>query len=147
MSLSSLQLRRLVRRTLLERSEAASSSRPPLASAFNTLCERLRDRFQPLFGATAVAALFARAVHVATLEFPWLADVIGKNGDRCSADVIAALQGVDMDHVEEGLAAVLAHDIELLRAFVGDDLILPLVRHAWGVALAEDLAGPRVCNE
>jgi len=145
---SSPQFRRLVRRALVEKTGAASSDRPRLASAFNTLCERLRQRLQPLFGAAAVAALFARAVHVATSEFPWLAEVIGKNGDGCSPDAIARIQGVDMETVEDGLAAVLANNIDLLSTFVGNDLVLPLVQQAWGVAmLAEDQPGPKVINE
>jgi hypothetical protein len=148
MALTSPQLRSLVRRALLEQTGTASSDRPRLASAFNTLCEHLRQRLQALFGRTAVDALFARAVHVAASEFPWLKDVIGKHGDGCSADAIATMQGVDMEHVEEGLAAVLAHNIELLNTFVGDDLVRPLVHQAWGITmLAEDQPGPKVINE
>jgi hypothetical protein len=148
MTLSSPQLRLLVRRALVEQTGAASPDRPRLASAFNTLCERLRQRLQTLFGRTAVDALFARAVHVAASEFPWLPDVIGKNGDGCSADALAGLQGVDMKNADDGLASVLAHDIELLSAFVGDDLVIPLVQQAWGIAmLAQDQPGPKVINE
>ena len=52
-----------------------------------------------------------------------------------------------MDRLEEGLAAVLAHNIALLSAFVGEDLVLPLVQQAWGTAmLAEDQPGPKVIN-
>ena len=50
-----------------------------------------------------------------------------------------------MDRLEEGLAAVLAHNIALLNAFVGEDLVLPLVQEAWGTAmLTEDQPGPKV---
>src|SRR6266545_8330005 len=146
MILSSPQLRRSVRRTLVETTGTKALDRPQLASAFNTLCERLRQRLQPLFGASAVTALFARALHVATAEFPWLADVIGKNGDGCSANVITSPE-VEMASLEDGLAAVLAHNIALLSTFVGDDLVLPLVQEAWGTAmLAEDRPGPKVIN-
>src|SRR5258708_225305 len=88
MILSSPQLRRFVRRRLGEARGGKTLDRPQLASAFNTLCDRLQQRLQPLFGTSAVTALFARALHVATVEFPWLADVIGKNGDGCSANII-----------------------------------------------------------
>ena len=40
---------------------------------------------------------------------------------------------LEIDTLEEGLAAVLAHNIGLLSAFVGEDLVLPLVQQAWGV--------------
>jgi hypothetical protein len=147
MTLSSPQLRRFVRRTLVEATGTKDVDRSQLASAFNMLCERLRQRLQPLFGSSAVVALFARALHVATLEFPWLADVIGKGGDRCSANAAMAHE-VEMASLEEGLAAVLAHNIGLLSTFVGDDLVLPLVQEAWGTAmLAEERPGPKVINE
>jgi len=147
MILSSPQLRRFVRRTLVEATGAKAIDRPQLASAFNTLCERLRRRLQPLFGTSAVTALFARALHVATAEFPWLADVIGKHGDGCSANIITGPE-VEMASLEDGLAAVLAHNIGLLNMFVGDDLVLPLVQEAWGTAmLPEDRSGPKVINE
>src|SRR5436190_17801565 len=110
MILSSPQLRRFVRRTLVEAAGAKALDRPPLASAFNTLCERLRERLQPLFGTTAVTALFARALHLATLEFPWLADVIGTTGNGCDANLITRPE-VEMASLEEGLATVLAYNI------------------------------------
>ena len=148
MILSSPQLRRFVRRTLVEAAGAKALDRPQLASSFNSLCNRLRQRLQPLFGTSAVTALFARALHVATAEFSWLGDVIGKNGDVCSTDAIASIQGIEMDSLEEGLAALLADYIGLLSTFVGDDLVLPLVQEAWGAALlADDRPGPKVINE
>jgi hypothetical protein len=146
MILSSPQLRRFVRRTLVEATGTKALDRQQIASAFNTLCERLRQRLQPLFGASAVTALFARALHVATAEFPWLADVIGNNGGGCSANITSP--EVDMTSLEDGLAAVLAHNIGLLSTFVGDDLVLPLVQEAWGTAMMpEDRPGPKVINE
>ena len=146
MSLSSPQLRRFVRRALVDAIGAAEPDRTRLASAFNTLCERLRQRLQPLFGTAAVDALFARALQVRTAEFPWLKESVGKEG--CSTDVVAAVREVPMDRLEEGLAAVLAHNIALLSAFVGEDLVLPLVQEAWGTAmLTEDQPGPKVINE
>ena len=105
--------------------------------------ERLRQKLQSLFGTTAVNALFARALHVTAVEFPWLNESVGQDG--CSTDVIAAVREVPMDRLEEGLAAVLAHNIALLSAFVGEDLVLPLVQQAWGTAmLTEDQPGPKV---
>jgi hypothetical protein len=147
MSLSSPHLRRFVKRALVEAIGAAAPDRPGLTDAFNALCTRLRQRFQSLFGITAVAALFARALHVATLEFPWLPDMIGKN-DECSTEALTSVQGVEMSSLEEGLAAVLAHTIGLLSTFVGEDLVLPLVQEAWGTAtLPEDRPEPKVINE
>jgi hypothetical protein len=132
MTLSAPHLRRFVKRALVDATGAADPDPSQLASAFNALCSRLRERLQPLFGTTAVTTLFARALHVATLEFQWLGEVVGKDRDGCSADVAASQREVDRGDLEDGLAAVLAHTIGLLSTFVGEDLVLPLVQEAWG---------------
>lgn len=132
MSLSSPSLRRFVRRALVDTTGAASPDRAQLTSAFDALCNRLHQRLQTLFGAKASTALFVRARHVATSEFPWLAAVVSRNGVPCSIDGTNGLEAVDLATVEEGFAAVLAHNIGLLSTFVGEDLVLPIVQQAWG---------------
>jgi hypothetical protein len=134
MALTAPELRHFVRGALVAATGTADPDRPRLTSAFNTLCDSLREKLQPLFGTTAVTALFARALHLATLEFPWLREVIRRNGDGCSAEVTDALQELHGDNLQAGLAAVLTHDIGLLSTFVGEDLVLPLVQQAWGMA-------------
>jgi len=134
MTSSSPQLRRFVRRALVDATGAASPDRAQVASAFDSLCQRLLERLEPLFGTTAVAALFGRAFHLAKSEFPWLEDVVPKNAASCSAEGLASVGGLDVGGLAEGLAAVLAYDIGLLSALVGKDLILPLVQQAWGAA-------------
>ena len=136
MPLHSPSLRRFVRRALVDTTGVPTPDRAQLASAFVTLCQRLQRRLQSLFGTTAVGALYARSVHVAAVEYPWLAQIVGKGEESCSVDGIATMQTLDRDTVEEGLAAVLAHNIGLLSAFVGEDLVLPLVQEAWDVSAA-----------
>lgn len=133
MTLSPPSLRRFVRRALVDASGAAAPDRAQLAAAFDQLCGRLRRQLLSVFGTTAVSALFARAVHLATGEFSWLGELVVDNHDRCVRDRIASVGELDIETLEEGLAAVLAHNIGLLNAFVGEDLVLPLVQHAWGV--------------
>jgi hypothetical protein len=133
MSLSPPSLRRFVRRAIVDATGAASPDRAQLASAFDLLCERLRRQLKPLFGATAANALFVRAVHVAAAEFSWLRDVLPSDQDPCVSDRIASAGEPAIETVEEGLAAVLAHNIGLLNTLVGEDLVLPLVQQAWGV--------------
>ena len=132
MTLSSPSLRRFVRRALVDTTGGAAPDRVQLASAFDVLSERLRQRLQTLFGTKAATALFVRARHVATAEFPWLAHVVPKHGDHHSINGAKTLEAVDLATVEEGFAAVLAHNIGLLSTFVGEDLVLPLVQQAWG---------------
>jgi hypothetical protein len=103
--LTSPKLRRLVRLALVAATGEANPNRTQLASAFDLLCERLRARLQPLFGTTAIAALFARAVHLASADFPWLPEVVPSDG-RCSVEALeAATETVPPRSIEEGLAA------------------------------------------
>jgi hypothetical protein len=141
MPLHSPSLRRFVRRALVDTTGVAEPDRTQLASAFETLCQRLRDQLRPLFGTAAVGALLVRSVHVATGEYPWLGGIVPKGPDSCSVDGIATLENLDVNTLHEGLATVLAHNIGLLSAFVGEDLVLPLVQQAWGVSGASGNEG------
>jgi hypothetical protein len=148
MPLSSAQVQRFVQRALVGAAGAGAPDPARILSSFTFLCERLRKQLQPLFGTAAVTALFARALHVATSDFPWLAEIVRKNGDGCSADAMTGIQGVEIDQLVNGLSTVLANNIGLLSTFVGEDLVLPLVQQAWGtVMLADDQRGPKVIHE
>jgi hypothetical protein len=132
MPLSSPQLRRFVQHVLVGATGQTAPDQSQLVSSFDLLCERLRARLHPLFGPTAIAALFARAVHVATAEFSWLGAVVAKDGERCSLEGLGRVSGtMDRATLEEGLSAVLAHEIGLLGAFIGEDFVMPLVQAAW----------------
>ena len=133
MPLSSPNLRRFVHHALTNVDGAAVRDRAQLASSFDVLCDRLRAQLHPVFGPTAIAALFVRALHVATAEFPWLADVVAKDGERCSLEGLERITPeIELDAIHAGLAAVLAHEIGLLSTFIGDDFVMPLVQAAWG---------------
>jgi hypothetical protein len=133
MTLSPRSLRRFVRRALVDATGAAAPDRAQVAAAFDLLCEHLNRQLKPLFGATAVNALFVRAVHVASAEFSWLPEVLPNGQDPCVSDRLASEGHLDIETLTEGLAVVLAHNIGLLNTFVGEDLVLPLVQQAWGV--------------
>jgi hypothetical protein len=136
MPLSSPKLRQFVQQALVGATGHTAPDKAQLASSFDLLCERLRARLHPLFGPTAITALFARALHVATAEFPWLADVVPKDGERCTPGGLERVDGaVSRDALEEGLAAVLAHEMGLLSAFIGEDFVMPLVQAAWETTL------------
>ena len=141
MTLSPPTLRRFVRRALVDATGAALPDQAQLASAFDLMCARLHRQLQTLFGSTAVDALFLRALHVATVDFPWLREVVGNGGDPCATGRMASVETFESDTLQEGLAAVLAHDIALLSALVGEDLVMPLVQQAWGVSGASGKEG------
>jgi hypothetical protein len=138
MPLSSSGLRRAVHQALISTTGVPNPDRTQLTAAFSVLCDRFRQRLQPIFGTPATRALFTRAVHVAAHEYPWLND-LQLNPERCS------LEGLDAPHLQldshtlaAGLSALLAHDIGLLTAFIGEDVVMPLVQDAWGDASIAD---------
>jgi hypothetical protein len=132
MPLSSPKLQRFVEHALMSVGGDAVAGRAELASAFDVLCDRLRARLHPVFGPTAIAALFVRAHYVATAEFPWLANVVPNDGERCSLEGLERVSAeIELDAIQAGLAAVLAHEIGLLSAFIGEDFVMPLVQAAW----------------
>ena len=112
-----------------------------LTTAFNALCASLTGQLHPLFGAAATDALFVRALHLAGQEFPWVPALALESNGQCSLEAAAAVADtLPIEDLQAGLAAVLAYDIDLLIAFVGEDLVLPLVRRAWP-AIASELKG------
>jgi hypothetical protein len=138
MPLTTPQLRRFVRRTLVTAAGANRPTHAQLGAAFDLLCHGLTGQLQPLFGGAAVAALFARAHHLTATEFPWLGDVIPAGGGQCSPHKLEAAAG---EILQEGLAALLANEIGLLSAFIGEDFVLPMVQEAWSAAAASDSRG------
>jgi hypothetical protein len=141
MTLSPRSLRHFARRVLVDATGAGAPDRAQLASAFDLLCERLRRQLKPIFGATAVNALFLRSVHVASAEFAWLREILPNGHDPCVSDRIASDEDLDIETLTEALAAVLAHNIGLLNTFVGEDLVLPLMQQAWGIIEAQRTEG------
>ncbi len=141
MPLDSPSLRRFVSRALVDATGVAEPDRAQLASAFDTLCQRLRGRLQPLFGTAAVAALFVRSVHVAAGEYPWLGYIERSGEDTWSVEGIATIESLNLDTLHDGLATVLTHNIGLLSALVGEGLVLPLVEQAWGISGATGSEG------
>jgi hypothetical protein len=134
MPLNSPELRRFVARALADATAVAAPTAVQVASAFELLCDRLRMQLEPLFGPTAIAALFARGHQLATAEFTWLADV-GLTAEGCTLSTVDTTGiPVTPDRLRDALAAVLAHEIGLLSVFIGEDFVLPLVQQAWSGA-------------
>ena len=132
MSLSSSQLERFVRLVLVDAAGGAEADRSRLASGFISLRERLRQALEPPFGSIIVTELFTRGLSDAAADFPWLSEVVRKNGHEYSANAAAAIQHVDVSRLEDGFTTVLTSTIGLLNTFIGGDLVFPLVQEAWG---------------
>ena len=139
---SSPALLRFVTNALLAASGSTAPSRAELATAFDARCDELRRRLHPLFGTPALSALFARAVQLATADYPWLPEVIPKDHEHCSLEGLERIDdGLEPAAMAAGLASVLANQIALLTMLIGDDLVLPLVQEAWA-GTAHSGSGP-----
>jgi hypothetical protein len=133
MDASSSRYRQFARGALVKTTNSAAPTHSQLMAAFQTLRERLRQTLLPVFGSTAVEALFDRSRHLATDEFPWFAELLPKRDER-AIDLSKVAGPAAIETLRDGLAAMLAHDIALLVALIGEDFIRPLIHKAWGAA-------------
>jgi hypothetical protein len=139
MGLSSPRLRRFVRHALVAATNVTTPDAAQLGVAFNLLCDRLWIRLRPLFGELAIKALFVRAVHSSQAEFAWLKGVSPDVGAGCRLEGLEMVsRDLDPKMLAAGLAAILADEIGLLSAFIGDDVVLPLVEESWGATSMAD---------
>jgi len=98
--------------------------------ALKQSCEALRPRLTELVGREGFRALLSRALALAKAEFPCL--------DGIQLDDAATLTGLDevmpaqeLAEREAGCAAVLAHFLGLLTAFIGTELTRQVVERTW----------------
>jgi hypothetical protein len=63
----------------------------------------------------------------------------GTSDNHCALEGLNAVsRDLAPQVLADGLAAILAHQIALLSAFIGDDIVLPLVEQACGAASMTD---------
>ena len=123
--------RQFARQALVKTASSATPTQTDLADAFGTLRDRFMRTLVPVFGPVAIEALFERSLHLAVDEFAWLADSLSAARTRVP-DVSGIPDAATAENVLDAFTAVIAYDIGLLVALVGEDLILPLVQKAWG---------------
>src|SRR5215207_9622306 len=122
------QLRELSRR-LFAREAKRSRGPGALAEAMEVSCRRLHARLDPLIGAGGFRALLARALHLATKEFPWLDAVRVEEHPACELKGLReAMKGTDSSSAGDAFTLVLANVIWLLVTFIGEDIAFGLVR-------------------
>lgn len=98
-------------------------------SAFH-VSEKLRPHLAMLMGVSGFRALLSRALVLAQEEVRWLRAVHVKSD--------GALEGLEELHAQitpddfiEGRTVLLAQLLVLLVAFIGEKLMLQMVRHVW----------------
>ena len=117
-------------RLLRTRAPGEDAAAPTPAEVLRRRCETLRPRLTELVGREGFRALLARALVLATGEFPWLGSV--------QVDAAGSLTGLDEGFAgqepaagEAGGAAVLAHLLGLLVFSIGAEFTRQLVSSAW----------------
>jgi hypothetical protein len=120
--------RKLARRVL---EQEAGDHRDPAAIAYaaGCICQRLRDRLVGLIGWIGFEALLSRALKLTTPQFPCLREV-RLDKDRGLEGLESALVGVTTSESAAALVALVASFLDLLAAFIGDDLASRLVGEA-----------------
>jgi hypothetical protein len=102
-----------------------SRSPATLVGGMEASCRRLHARLDPLIGTGGFRALLARALHLATKEFPWLDAVRIEEHPACGLKGLReAVKGQGAQSVGDAFALVLANIIWLLVTFIGEDIAL-----------------------
>ena len=109
------------------RGNKSSETKTPAACLVG---EKLRPHLATLMGNVGFRALLSRALALANAEVPWLRAVhVNADGSFEGLDELGAK--VNPDEIFEGCVVLLAQLLELLVAFIGEDLTLRIVRDVW----------------
>lgn len=119
-------------RRLLE-DEAGRRGEPAIAAVVEEVFGKLRDRLARLIGAGGFEALLSRALKVARAGSAALEHVNVTPGGGL-AGLSASLAGRSAEEALDASVSLLAHLLELIAAFIGDDL----TAHLAGAIQAED---------
>jgi hypothetical protein len=123
--------RELARRLLAQEMDGQRSP-ATLAEGSDRVCLRLWRQIQPLIGPAGFQSVLARALGLARAEHPFLEGVEGAEpANGCLKGLAASVQGQSPAETEEGIVAVLGNFVWLLSTFIGEDLVLRLLRRAW----------------
>lgn len=126
-----LQIGELARR-LLSHEACDSSASAASAAAVETACRRLKGELTDLLGSGGLAALMGRALHLAKLDSPLLAEVtVQTDASSCFSGLPKALARATDEEAAAASAAVLAHLLGLLALLLGEELAMQPVRKLW----------------
>ena len=135
--LSHAALQQLALKVLAQHSGPAEGAEA-LAVAARRAYDDLAQVSTPLIGEVGVAALIARALHLAQRDYPWLtAASESDQTDEPFAQVIVSVRRQNATDATEGTAAVFATFAGLLVTFIGEPLTAGLLRKAWPGAFSD----------
>lgn len=127
---------------LLLRHEAGGQREPAeLANAVERVCQKMGRQIAILIGPTGFHAIAGRSLHLTKAEEPFLkrvefgpatsTDKMSEQGWTCLTGLHESVQGRDPAEVGRGVAVLLAHFLWLLSDFIGEDIVLGLLRRGW----------------
>ena len=98
-----------------------------IAAAAVRSWDSVQSRLAPIIGEDGFRVLFARSLHRARIEHPWLAREPVK-ADAPFSMLKASLESQTPEHAADGSRALIAHFNELLNALIGEQLAARLLR-------------------
>jgi hypothetical protein len=109
--------------------EAAAGNQSDAEAAFQA-CEKLRHSLSALVGVAGFRSLLSRALTMAKAEVPWLnAAKVRADGSLEDPGSLNTKQG--RAEAERGGVVLLAQLLGLLDTFIGEALMMGLVRDVW----------------
>jgi len=113
-----------------------------IGAAAIALCGRLSDQLVPLVGEVGVSALFARSLHLAKSEFPWLAlSRDAEPADPPFTQLRVCLGRQTPAVAIEAASAFIAIFCGLLTSLIGDTMTRRLLRDAWPTQFFDEISG------
>jgi hypothetical protein len=137
MSQAALQMQSFARRVLAYEPPGRKPSEAKTSEAIQVF-DKLRPHLATLMGNGGFRALLSRALALANAEVSWLSAVHVKADGSLGGleELHAQLDPVDFF---EGSVVLLAQLLELLVAFIGENLTVRLVREVWPKISLNDL--------
>jgi hypothetical protein len=133
------QMRDFAERLIACETRENKSSATKTPAAF-PVCEKLRPHLATLMGNTGFHALLSRALARAEAEVPSLrAMQVKADGSLAGLDEVEAQ--LDPEELAEGRVVLVAQLLELLVAFIGENLMLRIVCDVWPKLALNDLNG------
>jgi hypothetical protein len=125
-------LHEIARRAMKAHAPGAAASAAAAADALQLSCGDLYRILETAMGPGGLNALLGRAIQLTARDYPWLSEVKPGATSDCALQGLAdSAEGLEANEASEGYAALLATVMWLLMSFIGEDLTLRFVRHAW----------------
>lgn len=125
MATDKAQRHQMVRRLVMQRPEA-------LIEVTLHLWERLASELSIIIGEGGFQSLYARSLHVISVQFPWITETHLQQTDSRFTDLIINLEAHEMKEASEASIALLTTFIDILTTLIGELLTTGLLQSAWG---------------